>query len=246
MDRVDHWLKATEPDILCVQETKSTDAKFPVRELELAGYRAIHHGQPTYNGVAILSRHPIEDPLIGWPQGTYADEEARLVAATIAGVRVISAYVPNGATVGSEKWIYKLRWYEHLRATYLDALHDPEQPLLLCGDFNVAPEARDVHDPPSWQDTVLCHPQAREAYQRVLDFGLTATFRIHHEEDHHFSWWDYRGPSFAKNEGVRIDMILATEQLAERCVESWIDKGARRGKKPSDHTVVLSRFDWEL
>lgn len=241
-DRLVAFLQRHAPDVLCLQELKAEASKYPFELLESLGYRSAVHAQKTYNGVAILAREPLEDVREGLGDGE-EDPQARLIAATVRGVRVLCAYVPNGQTVGSDKWAYKLRWYERLRA-YLERHESPERPLALCGDFNVAPDALDVHDPAAWEDDVLYHPQAREALQSVCDFGLIDTFRrLHPGEPGLFSWWDYRQLAFPKNRGVRIDHVLATGVLAERATASVIDRDERKGASPSDHAPVWTDFD---
>jgi exodeoxyribonuclease-3 len=169
------------------------------------------------------------------------DPQARLVAATVGGVRVLSAYVPNGQEVGSPAFAYKLRWLERLRA-YLERHADPGQPLAICGDFNVAPEDRDVHDPAAWEGQVLCHPDERAALSRLASWGLTDAFRLQHSEGGLYSWWDYRMLAFAKNLGLRIDLVLVTAPLARRCSAAEIDRAERKGKQASDHAPVLVTF----
>lgn len=240
LERLLDWLARQSPDVVCLQELKVTDADFPAEAIEAAGYRAVVHGQRTYNGVAILARTPLTDVRTG--MGSPAlDAQARLVEARAGDVRVLSAYFPNGGEVGSEKWDFKLRWMEGLLA-HLRADADPTEPLLLCGDMNVAPEDRDVANPESWRDTVLCHDDARAAMRRLLDWGLVDTFRQHHAEGGFYSWWDYQRLGFPKNDGLRIDFVLATAPLAKRCVSAAIDREARKGKQPSDHAPVLAGF----
>jgi exodeoxyribonuclease-3 len=242
-ERVLAWLAAAQPDVLCLQEVKVQEAEFPAIEFRAAGYSAAVFGQKTYNGVAILSREPPEDVVRGLADaGAEADSQARLIAATIGGVRVLSAYVPNGETVGSEKWAYKLRWLERLRA-YLDVRCDPERPLVLCGDLNVAPEPRDVYDPAAWEGEVLFHPEARAALERVRSWGLIDVLRRHHAEPGLYSWWDYRQLAFPKNRGLRIDHVFASEPYARRSQDAFIDREARKGKQPSDHAPVVAKFD---
>ncbi|MFI5288473.1 MAG: exodeoxyribonuclease III [Polyangia bacterium] len=241
IDRVIPWLEATRPDVLCMQELKAEEKDFPREAFERIGYQVAAACQKTYNGVAICSLQPATDVMCGLGDGD-DDPQARLVAATVAGVRVLSAYVPNGQSVGSDKYAYKLRWLERLRG-YLDARCDPKAPLVLCGDFNVAPEERDVYDPVSWANETLFHIEARQALERVRAFGLTDTFRLHHEEAGVYSWWDYRMLSFPKNRGLRIDHVFVTEPLARRCASAWIDREARKGKLPSDHAPVLASFE---
>lgn len=234
------WLGAHAPDVLCLQEIKVPEADFPAEELRAAGYYAAVHGQRTYNGVAILSRAPAEDVQAGLGDGA-EDAQSRLLSARIDGVRVYSAYFPNGGEVGSDKWSYKLAWMERLRV-HLRSHADPSEPLLLCGDFNVAPDARDVARPEEWDGTVLCHPEARAALQRLADWGLGDTFRQHHAEGGFYSWWDYRQLGFPKNNGLRIDHVFATAPMTARCRAASIDREERKGKQPSDHAPVVAEF----
>ncbi|MBI3894257.1 MAG: exodeoxyribonuclease III [Candidatus Wallbacteria bacterium] len=240
LERLLAFLDRHQPDVVCLQELKVETGKFPYEPLRAAGYHAVVNGQKTYNGVALLSRGEPQDRLLGLDDGV-EDPQARLVAATFGGVRVISAYVPNGSEVGSEKWEYKLAWYGRLRR-YLDSRLDAGQPVALCGDFNVAPEERDVHDPALWAPTVLFCPEARGCLATVADWGLADTFRLHDQEGGKFSWWDYRMGAFHRNWGVRIDFILASRPLAERCSGAWIDRDERKGTQPSDHAPVLATF----
>ncbi len=241
LERVLAWLDAQRPDIVCLQELKCEEQLLPQLELHGLGYQGVYNCQKTYNGVAILSRTPISDVHLGLDDGD-DDTQARLVSGTIEGVRVLSAYFPNGQAVGSDKYLYKLKWMARLR-TYLDKRHDPKQPLLLCGDFNVAPEERDVHDPAAWANEPLFHTDARQALEHLRAFGFTDTFRKHHQDAGVYSWWDYRMLGFPKNRGLRIDHIFATEPMAARCTATWIDREARKGKQPSDHAPVLASFD---
>jgi exodeoxyribonuclease-3 len=240
IERVLAWLSTHKPDIVCLQELKCEEQLLPTLELHALGYHGVYHCQKTYNGVAILSRAPISDVTLGLDDGE-DDPQTRLIAGTIDGVRVISAYFPNGDTVGSDKFLYKLKWMARLRA-YLDKRHSADEALVLCGDFNVAPEARDVHDPLAWERTVLFHPDARQALERVRGFGFTDVFRQHHTDGGAYSWWDYRMLGFPKNRGLRIDHIFATESMAARSNGSWIDREERKGKQPSDHAPVLATF----
>ncbi len=234
------WLAAQQPDVLCLQEIKVEDEDFPTEAFEAAGYRAGVHGQRTYNGVAILSRAPLSDVSAGLRDDA-DDPAARLIEARVKGIRILSAYVPNGGEVGSDKFVYKLAWLDRLLA-YLEQHARSAEPLILCGDLNVAPEDRDVARPDEWKDTVLCHPDARAALRRILDWGLVDTFRLHHEEAGFYSWWDYRELGFPRNNGLRIDHILATPASPKRCRAASIDREARKGKQPSDHAPVLAVF----
>lgn len=240
-ERLVRLLGALEPDVVCLQELKVTNEKFPYESLREAGYHAAVHGQKTYNGVAILSRVEPEEVEQGFDDGG-DDEQARLVAARVRGIHVASAYVPNGARVGSDKWEYKLAWMKRLRG-WLDRRFEKTDPLALCGDFNVAPEDRDVHDPEAWEGSVLTHPEARAALEAIRAFGLVDSFRIHHEEPGFYSWWDYRMLGFPKNRGLRIDHIDLTEPLARSCTAAAIERNERKGKLPSDHAPVVVELD---
>ncbi|MEZ4362568.1 MAG: exodeoxyribonuclease III [Kofleriaceae bacterium] len=239
-DRLMAWLGAAAPDVVCLQETKVEDAGFPFDALLEAGYHAVTLGQRSYNGVAILSRQPPADVTRGFGDDV-DDDQARAIAATIDGVRVISVYVPNGQEVGSDKYEYKLAWLARLRA-YLDRAEDPTKPLALCGDMNVAPGDLDVYDPKAWRGSILCSDAERAALQRVLEWGLTDVFRAHHTEGELYSWWDYRGVSLFKNQGLRIDHIFASPALAARSSACVIDRAARKGANASDHAPVIGEF----
>jgi len=240
-DRLVAWLAANQPDVLCLQEIKIETELFPRESIEAQGYRLALWGQRSYNGVAILSRGDLEDIEFGFGDGV-DDPQARFVVATVSGIRIASCYVPNGEALDSDKFVYKLAWYRRLRA-WLERTSDPSRPLILCGDYNVAPHDIDVHDPAAWAGKVHCSQPERDALQNVVDWGLVDTFRQHHAEGGLYSWWDYRGISFFKNRGLRIDHVLATRPLADRCTESWIDRDARKGQNASDHAPVMSTFD---
>ncbi len=240
-ERLAAWLTTHQPDVLCLQELKTEEPTYPREALDALGYVSAINAQKTYNGVAILSRHTLTDVVVGLGDGV-EDPQARFVAATVNGVRVISVYVPNGQALDSDKWPYKLQWLKRLRA-WLDQHESKDKPLAVCGDYNVAPEAIDVHDVAAWEGEPLFHPDARAALQHVADFGLVDTFRQKHPgEANLFSWWDYRMLGFPKNRGLRIDHILATPALADRCTESVIDRQERKGKSASDHAPVMSTF----
>lgn len=239
------WLQVWRPDVLCLQELKTEPALLPLPALWALGYQVAFLAEKHWNGVAICARHPIEDVRLGFGDGR-PEPDARLVSAMVGGVRVLSAYVPHGREVGHGEWRYKLEWLERLRA-HLDAHYLPTDPLVLCGDFNVAPEARDVWDPKSWLRKVHYHPDARVALRHVLAFGLHDTFRQHHAAGGFHSWWDYKArDAIAKNRGLRIDHVFATRPLAERCRFAAIDLSQRIGDwpcSPSDHVPVMSAFD---
>ncbi len=240
-ERLLRWLERQQPDVLCLQELKVTDADFPFEALRAAGWQAAAHGQRTYNGVAILARTPLEDVRVGL-SGDDDDPQARLISARVQGVRVFSAYVPNGGDLGSDKWAYKLAWLRRLRA-HLASHHRPDEQVALCGDFNVAPEARDVSDPVAWERTVLYHPDARAALAEVAAWGLVDAFRVKRDEPGLYSWWDYRMLAFPKNNGLRIDHVYATAMLAARVTGASIDRDERKGQQPSDHAPVIVEFD---
>ena len=237
---VTKWMEAASPDVLCLQELKCVDEKFPAEEFAAMGYNSAVFGQRTYNGVAILSREASTDIQRGFPD----DEEgahARLIAATIKGVRVVNVYVPNGQFVGSDKYRFKLEWMRRLRR-FFDESYETKERVLLCGDFNVAPEERDVHDPDLWEGHVLFSKRERAALTHIKDWGFVDAFRLHTEEGGQYSWWDYRQGAFRRNNGLRIDHIWVSERLAKRCEECWIDKEPRTWERPSDHTPVVARF----
>lgn len=230
------WLASASPDVLCLQETKQEDSKFPYAALSEAGYQAVHNGQKTYNGVAILSRHPITEVHVDLP--TLDDPQKRIIAATIAGIRVVSAYVVNGQAVDSDKYTYKLAWLQAFEAWLRDELARYPQ-LAVLGDYNIAPEDRDCHDPAAWQGQVLVSMPEREAFQRLLALGLHDSFRLLNQETEQFSWWDYRMAGFRRNLGMRIDHILVSDALKSQTVDCVIDKAPRKLERPSDHTPVI-------
>lgn len=233
------WLAAAQPDILAVQETKTVDAQFPVEELAAAGYSAVFAGQKTYNGVAVLSKTPATDVVTDIPN--FDDPQRRILAATVDGVRVVNLYVVNGAEVGSDKYAYKLDWLANVTA-WLQQQAAAYPQLVVLGDFNIAPEDRDVHDPAAWAGQVLCSDAERAALQAIQSLGLQDTFRLFTQVDKSFSWWDYRAGGFRRNHGLRIDLILASQALAERCQACVIDREPRTWEKPSDHTPVIAEF----
>lgn len=233
------WLASAQPDVVCLQETKTEDAGFPFAELAAAGYQALHNGQKTYNGVALLARSEPSEVLRALPG--FEDGQKRLLAATVAGVRCICAYMPNGQAVGSEKYAYKLAWLDALARWLQDELKRFPQ-LALLGDFNIAPEDRDVHDPQAWQGQVLCSEPERAAFRRFLDLGLVDAFRLFPQPEKSFTWWDYRMMAFRRNHGLRIDHILVSPRLAARCRACLIDVAPRKLERPSDHAPVIAEF----
>jgi exodeoxyribonuclease-3 len=230
------WLAAHRPDIVCLQETKCEDATFPVAELSAAGYCSVHHGQRTYNGVAILSRMEAAGVCRGIPE--FTDEQSRVIASDVQGVRVVSVYVPNGQSVGSDKYAYKLRWFEAL-AAWLAAELAAHPKLIVTGDFNVAPEDRDVHDPAAWAGQVLFSEPERAALQRLFALGFVDAFRLFEQPEKSFSWWDYRMGAFRRNMGLRIDHMLLSPELARACTACSIDVAPRKLERPSDHAPVV-------
>ncbi|MDX1429097.1 MAG: exodeoxyribonuclease III [Rhodothermales bacterium] len=241
LERALAWLEKAEPNVVCLQELKVTDEDFPADELAEAGYHAAVHGQRTYNGVAILSRDEITDVSSGMGDGV-KDPQARVVRAKTYGIDVVSVYVPNGREVGSDKWEYKLKWFQRFHK-YLDRTFSNGGRLAIGGDFNVAPEDRDVANPDKWRESVLCHEGGREKLKDLIHWGLVDTVRIHNDEDGPYSWWDYRRLAFPKGDGLRIDHILATKKLAQKCVDAYVDRDERKGKKPSDHAPVIAEFE---
>ena len=233
------WLPAAQPDVVCLQELKTEAPKFPRAELESAGYACALNGQKTYNGVAILSRAPLVDVVADIPG--FADEQRRVIAATVNGVRVVCVYCPNGQAVGSEKYQYKLRWFAALK-DYLAAELKSHARLAIAGDFNVAPEDRDVHDPKAWEGQVPVSEPERAAWRALLDLGLKDSFRLFEQPEKIFSWWDYRMLGFRRNAGLRIDHILLSERLAQACSSSSVDKSPRKLERPSDHAPVIAEI----
>ncbi len=234
------WLGANDLDVVALQETKLQDSEFPRAEIEALGYQAVYSGQRTYNGVAILSRLPLADVRIGLPDSD--DPQRRLIAATLGPVRVINVYVPNGQAVGSDKYAYKLDWMHRLDGFLAGELAAHPR-LLLLGDFNVAPEDRDVHDPQSWAGSVLVSAAEREALARLTARGMSDLFRRFEQPPQTFSWWDYRQGAYRRNHGLRIDLMLASPQLASRCAFCRIDREPRAWERPSDHAPCTAGFD---
>jgi exodeoxyribonuclease-3 len=238
-DRLFLWLETTKPDIICLQETKCPDDQFPALALQAAGYRSAYHGEKSYNGVAILANSELNDVRPSLCDEV-VDPQARVIAANIGPLRVFSIYAPNGQAVGSPAYQYKLHWYRRLRDC---VAKECSANLVVCGDFNVAPEDVDVYDPNLWHGAIMASEGERAAFRKLCELGLRDTLRIHHKEAGLFSWWDYQMRAFEKNRGLRIDAILASENLAKKCSASGIDIEMRQGKDPSDHAPVWVEFD---
>ncbi len=234
------WLAANPLDVVALQETKLVDEAFPRAEIEALGYREAHAGQRTYNGVAILARLPIDDVVTGLPG--FEDPQRRLIGATIGDVRLINVYAPNGQTVGSDKYAYKLTWYAALER-FLAAELGRHPQVLVVGDFNVAPEDRDVHDPAAWMGSVLVSPAERAALARLGALGFSDLFRRFEQPPGTFSWWDYRQGAYRRNHGLRIDLMFASPTLAPRCRFCRIDREPRAWERPSDHAPCVAGFD---
>jgi exodeoxyribonuclease-3 len=242
-DQLFEWLANTAPDVVCLQETKCTDDQFPVLALTAAGYYSVYHGEKSYNGVAILSKTALQNVRLSLGDEV-DDSQARVISATADGVRIYSIYAPNGQTVGSPAYKYKLEWYQrlgHCIRREFDAA-DGNLDLVVCGDFNVAPEDIDVHDPSLWRGAIMCSDDERKALADLCGVGLVDTLRLHHREPGMFTWWDYRMLAFPKNRGLRIDAVLASQSLAKRCTAAGIDRDLRKGKEPSDHAPIWAEF----
>ena len=237
LPHVTDWLTSHQPDVLCLQELKMEDAKFPLAAFEDIGYNAVFNGQKTYNGVAILSRTRPEDVSKDIPG--YEDPQKRVIAATVGGIRIVCAYIPNGQAVASEKYQYKLQWLAAMQAYMGDTIATYGDVALL-GDYNIAPDDRDVHDPKIWEGQVLCSVPERDAFRAFIALGLVDSFRLFEQAEKSFSWWDYRMNGFKRNLGLRIDHILLTPGLAGRCVSSIIDVDPRKQDRPSDHAPVVA------
>lgn len=240
LERLLALLKRWSPDVVLLQELKCPDEKFPFSPIEDAGYHAAILGQKTYNGVAILSKKPLQEIHTGMGN-FYSDSAARLIRGKLGEITFVCCYVPNGQEVGSEKYQYKMNWLQGFYEL-LKEMRSQGQDMIVAGDFNIAPDDRDVHDPAAWKEKILCSAREREALQRILDLGFSDTFRKHHQDNGLFSWWDYRALGFQKNQGLRIDLILATPPLLKACSKSLIDRDERKGEKPSDHAPVISEI----
>lgn len=241
MERVLPWLESRRPDVVALQETKATDDQFPFEALEAAGYRAAAFGQKTYNGVALLSRAPIEGVVRGMGDGE-EDEPARLIAGVVEGIKIVDVYVPNGQSPESPQFPYKLAWFARLRR-FLEGWAASDEPVIVLGDFNVAPADEDVHDPDLWRGHVHFHPDEHAALAGLLDWGLVDLLREHEKAGGIYTWWDYRQLAFPKGRGLRIDLALGTKDLAARTTGVRVDRDMRKGKKPSDHAPVFTFLD---
>jgi len=230
------------PDVLALQETKTKDEDFPVAAFSEAGFEVAYAGQPTYNGVAIVSRAPA-DSIVTNLQG-FEDSQRRVLGASFGKIRVLNLYVPNGQSVDSDKYQYKLRWLEALHSQLITDLERYEHCVVL-GDFNIAPENRDVHDPEEWADKVLCSEPERNALNNIFELGFCDTFRLFDQAENSFSWWDYRAAGFRRNRGLRIDLVLASKSLSAYCTGASVDIEPRRWERPSDHTPVVAEFSIE-
>jgi exodeoxyribonuclease-3 len=241
LPHVEQWCRAAQPDVLALQETKLTDDKFPRDAIEAFGYHPVYSGQKTYTGVAILAREPPTDVVAGVPG--LEDPQRRVLAATVGGVRIVDLYVVNGQSVGSDKYAWKLEWLAAVTA-YLAAELKRHPEMVVLGDFNIAPDDRDVHDPEAWGDAILCSPPERAALAGILGLGFVDSFRAFVDEGGHYSWWDYRQAAFRRNLGLRIDLILASAALSPRLRAALIDRVPRGWERPSDHApVVLNLAD---
>ena len=229
------WVATNAVDVVCLQETKTEDKNFPLVELQQAGFEVVFSGQKTYNGVAILSRSAATDIQVGIPN--FDDEQKRVLAATIDGVRIICVYIPNGQSLDSDKFQYKLKWLKALKNWLIEELKKYPK-LALLGDYNIAPEDRDVHDPVAWQGNILVSEEERDAFQGLVQLGLRDAFREFEQPEKSFSWWDYRMMAFRRNMGMRIDHILIS--VALQCASCVIDKAPRKLERPSDHTIVIA------
>ncbi len=233
------WLQSHDPDVLVLQEIKQLTEKFPTDALAEAGYQSLASGQKTYNGVAVISKEPASDPVTDFPG--FEDPQRRVLATTIGDTRVIDLYVPNGSEVGSDKYAYKLEWLTALRS-FLETEMATHTNLVVLGDFNIAPADADVYDPEKWGDAILCSPKERDALSALIDLGLTDVFRKFDQPESTFSWWDYRAAGFRRNAGLRIDLILTSPSMTERCTASYVDKEPRAWERPSDHAPVIAEF----
>jgi len=240
LPHVERWCAQAKPDVLALQETKQEDAKFPRAAIEALGYHVAFSGQKTYNGVALLARTPVQDVLTDLPG--LDDTQRRILVATVGDVRFVNLYVVNGQAVGSEKYAYKLDWLAKVSAFLAEEIRRHPR-MVVMGDFNIAPDDRDVHDPAAWHEQILCSTPERDALRRLLDLGLVDSFRLFNEEAGHYSWWDYRQAAFRRNLGLRIDLVLASEALRGRCRTASIEREPRTWERASDHTPVVLEIE---
>ena len=240
LPHVVEWLQSHEPDVLVLQEIKQLTEKFPTEALQEIGYHSIASGQKTYNGVAVISKNPATDPVTDFPD--LDDPQRRILASTVDDIRIVDLYIPNGSEVGSEKYEYKLNWLKSLR-NFLEAEMQRHENVVVLGDFNIAPADADVYDPEKWGDAILCSPLERQALRELFELGLTDVFRKFEHPEGTFSWWDYRAAGFRRNAGLRIDLILTSDSMTERCKASYVDKEPRAWERPSDHAPVVAEFD---
>ncbi len=240
LDHVLDWLQSEQPEVLGLQETKLKDENFPLEAIEAAGYHAVFSGQPTYNGVALVSREPASDVALEVPD--FGDPHKRVIAGTFGGVRVINLYVVNGKAVGDPKYHWKLEWLAAVTGWIAEEIQRHDK-LVVVGDFNIAPEDRDIHDPEAWHERILCSTPEREALARMMALGLSDVYRQFDQPERIYSWYDYRQMAFRRKMGLRIDLVLASEALAEACIASAIDLEPRRLERPSDHAPVWAEFD---
>jgi exodeoxyribonuclease-3 len=241
LPKVEEWLAYARPDVLCLQETKVADDQFPAMAFGALGYDSVHHGQGQWNGVAILSRVGVDDVVDGFADGGPHDGEARTLTATCGDVRVTTMYVPNGRAVGHEQYVKKLEWLARVRP-HLDAVTSPGADVVLCGDFNIAPDDRDVWDPAKCHGGTHVSPAERDALADIMAWGLVDTLRAAHDDAELYTWWDYQAGAFHKHWGMRIDLLLASAPLSERLEWVLIDRNARKGQKPSDHAPLVASF----
>lgn len=241
LEHVLQWLESAQPDVLALQETKMTDDVFPHAAIEAAGYHVVFAGQKTYNGVAIIAKQPLEDIITDIPG--LDDPQRRILAATVNDVRIIDLYVVNGSAPGTDKFTYKLNWLDKV-TQFIEQQMTQYDDVVVLGDFNIAPDDRDVHDPDKWHEKILCTTEERNALNRILDLGFQDSFRLLHEDAGLFSWWDYRMNGFVRGLGLRIDLILCSEDMSEAVAASYIDDEPRKWERPSDHTPVVTEFDW--
>jgi exodeoxyribonuclease-3 len=240
LDRAVAFLGRHRPDVLCLQELKCLEDKFPFDAFGNAGYHSYIHGQKTYNGVALISLKPMTDVRAGFMDGV-KDDDSRFISGKIDGVNILCGYIPNGQSVGADKYYFKLNWLERLRR-HLESEYRRTDEVVLAGDFNIAPEDIDVHDPAAWRGQILCTKKERDALKDIKEFGLEDCFRNKFPTSVEYTWWDYRNLGFQKNLGLRIDLILATEPMVQRLEKVYVDRDERKGEKPSDHAPIIAEF----